>query len=160
MVRNPPANAEDEGLVLGLGRSPWGSNGNPLQYPCLGNPMDSGAWQAMEDRVSKNQTRLSDWVHTHTQSLIDSQTLHHKYNPCLSNFKLIKHSTNLGFWWSLPKSSVFSLSSCDSEISLIFTQSINYLCFSPMLAFLILGSPVLSSLDLISFYWHIPPVAS
>ena len=46
MVRNLPANARDVGLIPGLGRSPGEGNGNPLQYSCLGNPMDRGAWQA------------------------------------------------------------------------------------------------------------------
>ena len=40
MVKNPPANAGDVGTILGLGRSPGGGNDNPLQYSCLGNPMD------------------------------------------------------------------------------------------------------------------------
>ena len=39
-------NAEDPSSVPGLGRSPWEGNGNPLQYSCLGNPMDRGAWSA------------------------------------------------------------------------------------------------------------------
>ena len=46
MVKNPPARAGDTGSVLGLGRSPGEGNGNPLQYSCLGNPVDRGAWQA------------------------------------------------------------------------------------------------------------------
>ena len=46
MVRNLPANAGDVGLIPGLGRSPGEGNGNPLQYSCLRNPMDRGAWQA------------------------------------------------------------------------------------------------------------------
>ena len=45
-VKDPPANAGDTGLTPGLGRSPQGGNGSPLQYSCLGNPMDRGAWQA------------------------------------------------------------------------------------------------------------------
>ena len=45
MVKNLPANAEDVGLIPGSGRSPGEGNGNPLQYSCLGNPMDRGAWQ-------------------------------------------------------------------------------------------------------------------
>ena len=43
VVKNPPANA---GLISGLGRFPGERNGNPLQYSCLANPMDRGAWQA------------------------------------------------------------------------------------------------------------------
>ena len=49
MVKNPPANARDirdTGSIPVLGRSPGGGNGNPLQYSCLGNPTDRGAWQA------------------------------------------------------------------------------------------------------------------
>ena len=46
VVKNPPANAEDLGSIPGLGRYPEGENGNPLQYSCLGNPMDRGACQA------------------------------------------------------------------------------------------------------------------
>jgi len=51
MVKNPSANAGDMGSVPGLGRSPGGGNDNPLQYSCLGNPMDRGAWWAT--RVAK-----------------------------------------------------------------------------------------------------------
>ena len=48
-VKNPPANAGDigdRGLIPGSGRSPGGGNHNPLQYSCLGNPMDRGTWWA------------------------------------------------------------------------------------------------------------------
>ena len=51
-------NAGDPGLIPGLGRFPGEGNGNPLQYSCLGNPMDRGAWQTI--RVTESQTRLSD----------------------------------------------------------------------------------------------------
>ena len=47
VVKNPPANAGNARSVSGLGRSPEGGNGNPLQYSCLGNPMDGGAWWAI-----------------------------------------------------------------------------------------------------------------
>ena len=49
LVKNPPANSggtKDSGSIPGLGRSPGGGNGNLLQYSCLENPMDKGAWQA------------------------------------------------------------------------------------------------------------------
>ena len=52
-------NAEDTGdgvLILGSGRSPGGGNGNPLQYSCLENPMDRGAWRAEAHGVTKGQT--------------------------------------------------------------------------------------------------------
>ena len=47
-VKNPPANTGDVGSVLGCEDSPVGGNGNPLQYPCLENPMDRGAWWATQ----------------------------------------------------------------------------------------------------------------
>ena len=46
MVKNPPTNAGDTGLILASGRSPREENINPLQYSCLENPMDRGDWQA------------------------------------------------------------------------------------------------------------------
>ena len=46
MVKNLPANAGDKGLIPGSGRSPGEGNGNPLQYSCLGNPMNREAWWA------------------------------------------------------------------------------------------------------------------
>ena len=52
----------DVGLIPGSGRSPGGGNGNPLQYSCLENPMDGGAWQATVIEVTKSQTRLSNYT--------------------------------------------------------------------------------------------------
>ena len=43
VVKNPLASSEDVGLIPGSGRSPGEGNGNPLQYSCMGNPMDRGA---------------------------------------------------------------------------------------------------------------------
>jgi len=60
-VKNPPANAgdiKDVGSIPGMGRSPGGGHGNPLQYSCLENPMDKGACQATVHRVTKSQTQL------------------------------------------------------------------------------------------------------
>ena len=53
MVKNLPAKGEDGFLVPGLGRYPGEGIGNPLQYSCLGNPMDREAWQAAVHGVSK-----------------------------------------------------------------------------------------------------------
>ena len=52
-------NAEDVGLIHGSGKSPGEGNGNPLQYSCLGNPMDRGAWRATVHGVTKSWTRPS-----------------------------------------------------------------------------------------------------
>ena len=54
--KEPASNAGDLGPVPGLGRSPGGGNGNPLQYSCLENPMDRRAWQATVHGVAKSQT--------------------------------------------------------------------------------------------------------
>ena len=58
VVKNPPPNAGDRrdmGLIPGWGRSPGVGNGNPLQYSCLENSMDRGAWQATVHRVTKGR---------------------------------------------------------------------------------------------------------
>ena len=57
MVKNSPANAgdkRDEDLIPGSERSSGGGNGNPLQYSCLENPMDRGAWRATVHGVAKS----------------------------------------------------------------------------------------------------------
>ena len=53
MVKNPPANAGDLGSIPQSGRSPGEENSNPLQYFCLGNPMDREAWQAIVHEVTR-----------------------------------------------------------------------------------------------------------
>ena len=61
VVKNPPACAadiRDGGLVPGSGRFPGGGRGTPLQYPCLENPMDRGAWWAPVHGVAESWTRL------------------------------------------------------------------------------------------------------
>ena len=76
VVKNPPANAGgiiDSGSIPGQGRSPGGGHGNPLQYSCLENPMDRGAWRATVHRVTRSWTRLKQlstyaWV-TNTNTL-------------------------------------------------------------------------------------------
>ena len=59
VAKNLPANAGDGGSIPGSGRSPGGGNGNPLQYSCMKNPMDRGAWWGIVHGVTKRQTRLS-----------------------------------------------------------------------------------------------------
>ena len=53
MVKNPPDNAGGTGSIPGVGRSPGGGNGSPLQYSCLGNPRDRGAWGATVHGLAK-----------------------------------------------------------------------------------------------------------
>ena len=60
MIKSLPANAGEPGSMPGSGRSHGEGNGNPLQYSCLDNPMDGGAWQATVPGVAKSRTGLSD----------------------------------------------------------------------------------------------------
>ena len=71
MVKNPSANTgdiRDKSSVPGLGRSPAGRHSNPLQYPCLENPINRGTWRATVYGVAKSQTglkQLSVYTHIH-----------------------------------------------------------------------------------------------
>ena len=56
LVKNLPADAGESDKIPGSGRSPGGEHGNPLQYSCLGNPMDRRAWWATVHGVAKSQT--------------------------------------------------------------------------------------------------------
>ena len=67
VVENLPVNSgdtRDPGSMPGLGRSPGGGNGNPLQYSCLEKSMGGGAWYAAVHGVAKSRTRLSDFTFT------------------------------------------------------------------------------------------------
>ena len=73
VVKNLPATAgdlRDMGLILRLERSPGGGHGNPLQYPCLENPLDRGAWQFTVHRIAKSWAQLKRpslhtlWLHS------------------------------------------------------------------------------------------------
>ena len=63
-VKESACNAGDPGSFPGSGRSPGEGNGNPLQYSCLENPIDGGAWWATVHGIAKSQTRLSDSTFT------------------------------------------------------------------------------------------------
>ena len=63
-VKHLPAMRETLGSIPGLGRFPGEGNGKPLQYCCLENPMDGGAWWATVHGVAKSPTRLSDFTFT------------------------------------------------------------------------------------------------
>ena len=68
VAKNLPANTgdvRDSSSIPGSGRSPGVGNGNPLQYSCLGNPMDRGVWWARLHRVTTSRTRLK-WLSMHT----------------------------------------------------------------------------------------------
>ena len=62
MVKNPSANAGDEGWILESGRSPGEGNGNPLQYSCLRNPMNRGAWRVAKEPDTSSLSELRELV--------------------------------------------------------------------------------------------------
>ena len=77
VVKNPPADAgdiRDQGSIPGLGRILGGGHANPLQYSCLENPMDKGAWRAIVHGVAKSQTRIK-LLSMHTWGFLKSFSL-------------------------------------------------------------------------------------
>ena len=88
VVKNPSASAGDTGdmgSVSGSGRFPGGVYGNPLQYSCLENSMDRGAWRAAVLGVPKNWTRLSNWAGMH--ALWKGERLYRLADICQLNVK-------------------------------------------------------------------------
>ena len=84
-VRSLPANAEnvrDASLIPGLGRSPGVGNGNPLQYSCLENPTDRGAWKATVHRIAKGRTRLK-WLGIEHTIIFHCMNRPHFVHPCI-----------------------------------------------------------------------------
>ena len=118
VVKNPPANGgnlRDLDSILGLGRSPGGRNGNPLQYSCLKKPMNRGTWWATVHGVAKSQTwlkwlsmyalhlkclqnvsknRLNNWLENDTASWIRWKVL----PPSIPVFMMIIKHTEI-FWY-------------------------------------------------------------
>ena len=66
VVKNLPASVAVKDSIPGSGRRPVEGNGNPLQYSCMKNPMDRGAWGAIVHEVSKSWPRLNMHTQTHT----------------------------------------------------------------------------------------------
>ena len=90
MVKNLPANAEDTGSISGLGRSPGERNGNPLQYSCLGNPMEREAWRATVHGVTK-ESDITDRLNKTTRNTKGSSD-ESKINPEV--FRIYCHKNN------------------------------------------------------------------
>ena len=67
MVKNSPASAEDTGLIPGWGRFPEEGNGNPIQYSCLRNHLDRGAWQAIVHKVAKESNTIQQLNNSHAK---------------------------------------------------------------------------------------------
>ena len=99
-------NAGDPGLIPGLGRSPGEGNGNPLQYSCLENPMDRGAWRATVHGVTKSWTQLSNFTHTY----FPTATMAAKFS---NSFKMLReNSCQLEFCTAAAAAAGTSLQSC------------------------------------------------
>ena len=139
VVKNPPASAgdvRDSGSIPGSGRSPGEGNGYPLQYSCLENPMDRGAWQATVHSVAKSWTQLSDSARLQALGAPLSHplpTLHHHHHPPtslpqlppLSSLQVASVSSQGSRLLSpalppqvLPSTSGCSLNKCHVEIQL------------------------------------------
>ena len=133
MIKNWPASAgdeEDTGSVPGSGRSPGGGHGNPLQYSCLENPMDRGAWWATVHGVSKSQTWLNMHAHELRGRFLYSSCLSHPsprpaLHPFIPHLQIpylhqgnhlkteILQDGNIGmnrWWWSQVKLALGTLS--------------------------------------------------
>ena len=104
MVKNTPVSAgdtRDVGSIPGLGKSPGEGNDNSLQYSCLENSTDRGAWQASPHGVSESDKRPSTHTHTHTRQgeftvmllRLTLQVLEHDFSNSLL-IVLIFYSTN------------------------------------------------------------------
>ena len=105
--KNMPANAGDAGdvdLIPGWGRSPGGASGNPLQYSCLKEPVDWGAWWATVHRVTKSQTWLSKHAHTscHIVHWGNKDKAHYSYHQILRWNCVFKDSQAQEFWPETP----------------------------------------------------------
>ena len=91
-------NAGDLGSIPGSGRTPGEGNGTPLQYSCLENPMDRGAWQATDHGVTKSQTRLNIYVQTCKTNSVQYNGLQSKVS-CFAEdpgCHMLKGTGNLG----------------------------------------------------------------
>ena len=119
-----PANAgdiKDVGSIPWLGRSPGGRHGNLLQYSCLENPMERGAWQATVHRVAKSQTQLKQLsTQTLTNSYMDTWVLNGLPISTLTSLESVfQVGCLLGCWQRNPfKMSTISMSSIPLRKSL------------------------------------------
>ena len=102
MIRESAYNARDLGLIPGLGRSPGGGHRNPLQYSCLENPMDRGAWWATVRWVAKSQTRLSD-LSQHTACI--TEKLFYLQLSRKAGSEILKNDLEFYFYYILGLSS-------------------------------------------------------
>ena len=109
MVKNPPANAGDVGSTLGLGRFPWKEMAKSLEYSCLENSMDRGAWRATVHGATKSLMQLNTHP-THIHRYPDTGT------HTLELFTLSLNLTSLPrFWIKLEGTNIFFFFPCSKE---------------------------------------------
>ena len=108
--------AGDMGSTPGLGRSAGGGNGNPLQYHCLENPMDRGAWRATVHGVANSRVPLSDEhtrcrLHRKAITRVNPESSHHKENvlPFFLSFLFLESIREDRCEWNLLWSSSHSI---------------------------------------------------
>ena len=87
--KNLPSNSGDVGLIPGSERSPGEGNGNPLQYSCLGNPMDRGAWWAIVHGVTESDRTERAHTHIHTRTHLSSLSCNPPLTLTLQAFILL-----------------------------------------------------------------------
>ena len=114
-AKESACNAGDLGSIPGSGRSPGKGNGNPLQYSCLGNPMDRKAWWAIVHGVTKSQRWLRDY-HVHF-SPVWAPDLRSLYSFLMHQLLLVS------FPWQPSFSSDYLKDSCSSPFSCLFAES-------------------------------------
>ena len=125
VVKNLPANARDASLIPGSGRSPGEGNGNPLQYSCLENSMDRGAWRATVHRIQEVKHDC-ETEHTHTQTHTQTHTHTHTHTHTrailadifiFSSFSRSILLVGLLYWWALFLRSCSASSRSETSVS-------------------------------------------
>ena len=137
MAENPPASVgdtRDTGSIPGSRRYPGVGNGNPLQYSCLENYMDRGAWWATVHGVTKSQTWLSDWAQSHFLTYKVSVLY---TTVTVLEFGYLKEYLSPKFSWTEPHPGLWPL----QKIRSYETQWFCWTCYPPTLAFHVLWLP-------------------
>ena len=110
-----------------LGRSLGGGNSNPLQYSCLENFMNRGAWWATVHVVTNNWTRLSNWSQTHTHTYSWSKYMFTIYIS-INSVLLVSDMLVLTMFWALEtqdlQENLFHFSKADAKFGVIFYSNV------------------------------------
>ena len=141
VIKNLPANtgdARDTGLISGSGRSPGGGNSNPLQYSCLRNLIDRGAWQTTVHVVAKSQVQLSTSPRAAVSSGEKNNQICFRSFPCpLCSFMVIITSSlpSLTILWQPPLGLMSSGETSESTESGLGIGVDENMCYLPALVY-------------------------